>query len=91
MDGNQLLTVREIADRYRVKVRTVRYWITSGVGGVRLKAEQIGQQYRIEPESLKRFIQQCQTPVVVTEDTPTPAAQSRRDRQVQQELINRGL
>ncbi|MDR1631235.1 MAG: helix-turn-helix domain-containing protein [Oscillospiraceae bacterium] len=47
----QLMTCKDVAVRYHVKIETVWTWIREG----KLKAAKFGRIYRIRPEDLKYF------------------------------------
>jgi excisionase family DNA binding protein len=47
-----LLTISEVADRLRVDQKTVRRWISSN----ELAAFQLGRQWRVAEQDLKRFL-----------------------------------
>lgn len=52
-----LLVLEEVARICRVKTtKTVRRWITEGIGGVRLPASRLGRQWRVHPDDLASFL-----------------------------------
>ncbi len=51
-------TLQEVAERLRVSYRTVYRWVRSG----KLPAYQLGQEWRITDEDLKRFLEARRTP-----------------------------
>jgi excisionase family DNA binding protein len=56
----QMLTVKQVADRMNVDEKTVRKWIQSG----QLRALNIGRirpEYRIRPSDFDEFMQDIQT------------------------------
>lgn len=48
----RLLTIPEAAEFLRVSTKTIRRWITAGT----LAAARLGQQWRIRPQDLNRFV-----------------------------------
>jgi len=55
-DDDDLLTVQEVARRYRVGDATVRRWIKSGVlEGVTLPGRGKRQVFRVKKSSLRKF------------------------------------
>lgn len=48
----KLLKVSEIAARFGVSTRCVRYWIVGG----KLKAYRIGRRFFVRPEDVEKFI-----------------------------------
>jgi len=59
---NELLSVEDVAERLRLRPRTIREYIRTG----RLQATRIGKQYRIRVEDLE----------LIGREGPTPAAPS---------------
>jgi excisionase family DNA binding protein len=56
MDGDQLLTVQEVAARLRVNPETVRRWLRQGkLQGVMLGGDRAG--YRIAESELRRLLE----------------------------------
>ena len=53
----RMYTVEEVANRLRVKPRTVRGWIASG----ELIALDVGREYRISQSDLNTFIEKRKT------------------------------
>ena len=53
----RIYTVEEVANRLRVKPRTVRTWIASG----ELIALDVGREYRISQSDLNAFIEKRKT------------------------------
>lgn len=47
-----MLTVFEVAEQLKVSAKTIRAWIESG----KLEGYRFGKDYRINKESLERFI-----------------------------------
>lgn len=48
----RLLTVHEVADRLRVKPRTLREWLKEG----RIRASKVGRDWRIEPAAVDEYL-----------------------------------
>ncbi|MBW0158423.1 helix-turn-helix domain-containing protein [Sedimentimonas flavescens] len=48
----QLLTIPEAAELLRVSIKSIRRWIESG----ELSAAKLGNQWRIRPQDLDRFV-----------------------------------
>ena len=57
-DLTPLLTIPDVADYCRVSTKTVRRWITADD----LVAIRLGNQWRITPEDLDRFIRLARNP-----------------------------
>ena len=56
LDDDDLLTVQEVARRYRVGDATVRRWIKSGVlEGVTLPGRGKRQVFRVKKSALRKF------------------------------------
>lgn len=49
-------TVKRVADTFDVHQLTVRRWIKRGIRGVKLRADRIGNHYRISQSDLDRFL-----------------------------------
>lgn len=63
MNLSNHLTPEEAGERCRVSAEAVRHWIRSGVTilgrRVKLAAVRVGNNYRIDPDALQRFIEAC--------------------------------
>ena len=55
-NDNNLQTIADIADEFRVHDKTVRRWIWSG----KLRAIRLGRQLRIRPADKEKFLRDCQ-------------------------------
>lgn len=53
-DKEELLTPREIAERYRVSEDTIRWHIRKG----HLEAIKFGKQYRVSKQALEKFLEE---------------------------------
>jgi excisionase family DNA binding protein len=61
MQDQQLLTVREVAERIRSSPETVRRWLRQGkLRGFRPGGTKLG--YRVTESELQRFLRESQTP-----------------------------
>lgn len=49
-------TVKRIAETFCVHQRTVRRWIKRGIRGVKLRADTLGNNYRIAQSDLDKFL-----------------------------------
>lgn len=58
MSDDELLTVKEVADRVKVHPETVRGWIRDG----ELEAVDIGGEYRIYKQDLDKFLKERKRP-----------------------------
>lgn len=54
MNGNNYLTVQEIAEKYKVTPAAVHKWIKEG----KLKAIKLGRVWRIPESALREFLKQ---------------------------------
>lgn len=52
--GEELLTIKQVARQVQVDDKTVRRWIKAG----KLSAIELGGRYRIAPADLRQFLEQ---------------------------------
>jgi hypothetical protein len=75
---DEYLTVREVADRYRVDPDTVQRWIRDGVAvrglpyPVRLAGVMVGNRWRVPADALAAFLAAC-NPGREAAPAPSPA------------------
>ena len=56
MQATEYVTLREVADRYRVRSETVRLWITRGSSGRKLRADWVAGRWLTTWDAVEHFL-----------------------------------